>query len=309
MPARRPTAAVLALGAVTAGWGSTFVLVKDVIDRVPVADFLAVRFLVAFVALLALFPGSVLRLTAREWRQGAALGLLYGGAQIVQTVALHTVPASVSGFLTGMYVVFTPFITAWLLGARLGRAVWVAVALATTGVGALTVQGQGLVALISPGTGELLTLTGALLYALHIVGLGVWSRSRNAVGLSVVQLGAIALLCGAAALPGGVALPSGTGDWAALLYMALVTGALALVVQTWAQASLSATRAAVIMTLEPVWAAGFAIGVGTESLTLPLLGGGALILAAMYLTELFPRGPGEPDVAEEVGSVTHLGPV
>lgn len=299
---------MVALVAVTAAWGSTFVLVKDVIARIPVADFLAVRFLVAFVVLLVLLPRSVLRLSRQEWRQGAALGGLYGVAQIVQTEGLQTVAASVSGFLTGLYVVFTPFLTAWLLRVRLGRPVWVAVAVAAVGVGVLTVQG-GVDSLFAVGSGELLTLLGAVLYALHIVGLGVWSRGANAVGLSVVQLGVIALVCGLAAVPGGIALPQSSVDWWSLLYMALITGALALLAQTWAQAHLSATRAAVIMTLEPVWAAAFAVGVGAEVLTASLVVGGALVLAAMYLTELGPKGSGEPDVAEEVGSVTHIGPV
>lgn len=300
---------MVALVAVTVGWGSTFVLVKDVIERVPVADFLAVRFLVAFLAVLALFPGSVRRLTRAEWRQGAALGAVFGMAQVVQTVGLHTVEASVSGFITGMYVVFTPILAAVMLRLRLGWPVWASVALAAVGVAVLTVPGAMLGAAPSAGAGELLTLAGALLYALHIVGLGIWSRGANAIGLTVVQLGAICAVCTAGALPDGIALPQQSGDWIALLYMALITGALALVVQTWAQAHLTATRAAIIMTLEPVWAAAFAVGVGAERLTASLLLGGGLVLAAMYLTELGPHGPGEPDPAEEVGSVTHLGPV
>ena len=231
------------------------------------------------------------------------LGVVYGGAQLLQTVGLQTTSASVSGFVTGMYVVFTPLLGALLLRARIGPVVWLAVALSTAGLGVLSLQG------FSIGGGEALTLASALLYAAHIVGLGLWSTGRSAIGLTVVQLLTITVVCGAAAAPGGVVLPQTGGDWFALVYMALVAGALALVVQTWAQAHLTATRAAIIMTMEPVFAGLFAVLLGGERLGLRVLLGGGLVLAAMYLVELGPRRPEDQDVAEEIGGVTHVGPV
>ena len=295
--------AALGLLAVTAAWGSTFFLLKDVLDRIPVTDFLAVRFALAAVALWLIVPRSVSRLTPLERRHGVLLGLVYGGGQLLQTVGLQTTSASVSGFVTGMYVVFTPLLAALLLRARLGATVLAAVGLATVGLGVLSLQG------FSMGTGEALTLASAVLYAAHIVGLGAWSSSRSAIGLTVVQLLTITLVCGVGALPGGIVLPQTGGDWLALVHMALVAGALALVVQTWAQAHLAATRAAIIMTMEPVFAALFAVLFGGEVLGLRVVLGGTLVLAAMYLAELGPRRPGEQDVAEEVGGVTHVGPV
>jgi drug/metabolite transporter (DMT)-like permease len=302
-PLSRSTLAVLGLLLVTAAWGSTFFMLKGVIERVPVTDFLAVRFVVAALALWLLFPRAVSRLSAPERRQAVVLGVVYGAAQILQTLGLQSTSASVSGFVTGMYVVFTPLLGAVLLRARVGLPVWAAVALATAGLGVLSLQG------LAVGGGELLTLLGALLYAVHIVGLGVWSRPGSALGLTVLQLATISVVCALGALPGGLTLPSRSADWLALLYMALVAGALALVVQTWAQAHLAATRAAIIMTMEPVWAALFAVLFGGESLGLRVLLGGVLVLAAMYLAELGPRRPEEQDVAEEIGRVTHVGPV
>ena len=297
------TLAALGLLGVTAVWGSTFFLLKGVVERVPVTDFLAARFALAAVAVWLLAPRSVSRLTAGERRSGVLLGLVYGGAQVLQTVGLQWTSASVSGFVTGMYVVFTPLLGALLLRARIGRTVWVAVALATVGLAVLSLQGLAL------GTGEALTLASAVLYAAHIVGLGVWSSGRNALGLTVVQLLTITAVCGIGAAPGGLTLPQTAGDWASLVYMALIAGALALVVQTWAQAHLSATRAAIIMTMEPVFAGLFAVLFGGERLGARVVVGGALVLAAMYLVELGPRRPEEQDVAEEVGGVTHVGPV
>jgi drug/metabolite transporter (DMT)-like permease len=299
----RSTLATLGLLAVTAAWGSTFFLLKDVVERIPVPDFLAVRFALAAVAVWLLAPRAVSRLTAAERRSGVVLGLVYGAAQVLQTVGLQSTSASVSGFVTGMYVVFTPLLAALLLRARISRTVWGAVALATAGLAVLSLQG------LEVGTGEALTLASAVLYAAHIVGLGRWSSGRNALGLTVVQLVTITVVCTAGAVPGGLTVPQTEADWGALVYMALVAGALALVVQTWAQAHLTATRAAIIMTMEPVWAGLFAVLLGGERLGPRVVVGGALVLTAMYLVELGPRGPQDQDVAEEVGGVPHGGPV
>lgn len=275
--------ATLGLLSVTAAWGSTFFLIKDLLDRVPVADFLAVRFTIAAAVLWLVAPRAVARLSPLARRRALALGLVYGAAQLLQTAGLAHTSASVSGFVTGMYVVLTPLLAAGLFRTPVGRSAWAAVALATGGLALLSLQG------FAVGLGESLTLVAAALYALHIVGLGAWSKPQDAVGLSVVQMGVIALMCWVGALPGGVVLPATGADWASMLYMALVAGALALLVQTWAQAHMAATRAAIVMTMEPVFAAAFAVALGGEHLTARMVGGGVLVLAAMYLAELGPR--------------------
>ena len=275
--------ATLGLTAVTAVWGSTFFLIKDVLVVLPVADFLAVRFVVAAVVIVGLFWRPLRRLDARAWRRGALLGVVYGGAQILQTQGLATTEASVSGVITGMYVILTPVLAAVLLRQRTPATTWVAVALATTGLAVLSLRG------LAVGTGEIVTLLAALVYALHIVGLGAWSTQRDALGLSTVQMLVIAGVCTLSATPGGVTVPPDAETWTAVLYMALVAGAGALVVQTWAQAHLTATRAAIVMTTEPVFAAAFAVLFGGESLGPRVLVGGALVLSAMYLAELAPR--------------------
>jgi drug/metabolite transporter (DMT)-like permease len=286
----------VALIAVTAAWGSTFVLIKGLVTRLPVADFLAVRFVIAAVALAAVNPRAVRALTPVQRRHGIALGVVYGLAQILQTTGLqHTSPA-VSGFVTGMYVVFTPIFAALLLRQSVEPVAWLAVLLATAGLALLALHGLAI------GGGEALTLAAAALYAVHIIGLGSWSTAQAAYGLSVLQMAAIAVVTLLFALPGGVTVPMDGRTWVAVLYTALVAGALALIAQTWAQAHLSATRAAVIMTMEPVFAAFFAVAFGAQQLTWRIVVGGAAVLAAMYLVELGPRHAAE-------GEVTHVGPV
>ena len=154
--------------------------------------------------------------------------------------------------------------------------------LAVSGLAVLTLSG------VSIGYGEALTLVAAGLYALHIVGLGAWSTPADAIGMSVLQMLMITAICSVAAIPGGIELPSTTGDWASLLYMAVFAGALALLGQTWAQAHLAPTRSAIIMSMEPVFAAFFAVLLGGEAITGRMLVGGSLVVAAMLIVEILP---------------------
>jgi len=302
---RPELAPLLALLVMTAVWGSTFFLIKDLVTRVPVTDMLAVRFALGSVALI-LVAGQRLRMTRRTLRAGVALGLLYGVGQILQTVGLAHTSASVSGFITGLYVVATPLLGALLLRARVSATTWSATGLATLGLGVLSLHGFSL------GYGEMLTLLSAVVYAGHIVAMGRLTTPGAALSLSVVQMVVITLVCTVAACwPGsgsgaGLQLPTTGGDWLAVLYLGVVAGSLTMLLQTWAQARIEPTRAAVVMAMEPVWAAAFAVALGGERPTLRMVAGGLAILAAMYLVELAPfrrRTGGAAEVPQPVDQV------
>ena len=282
--------ATLALVFLTATWGSTFFLIKDLLDRVPVLDFLALRFAIASVALVLIFPRALRKLSRSSARSAVVLGLLYGVAQILQTTGLAHTPASVSGFITGLYVVCTPLFAAALLKQRISALTWGAVALALAGLAVLTLSG------LSVGFGEAVTFVSALLYALHIVGLGAWSTAREAMGMTIVQLVVIALVSFLVTAPDGIVLPATRADWLSVLYMAVVPAALALAGQTWAQAHLPPTRSAIIMSMEPVFAALFAIGLGGEHMTVRVAVGGLMVLTAMLVVEVLPRRKIEAEV-------------
>jgi drug/metabolite transporter (DMT)-like permease len=292
-PRRLRVLATLTLLAVTACWGSTFFLIHDLLDRVPVLDFLALRFAIAAGVVLLLAPRSIGRLSpVTRWR-AVVVGVLYGVAQILQTTGLGHTAASVGGFITGLYVVATPLFAAVLLHTRITGATWAAVLLAMAGLGVLTL---GDVSGVGVGYGEVLIFAAALLYALHIVGLGAWSTPQDAVGMALIQCLVIAAICGVAAAPGGIVLPDRVGDWLSILYMAVFAGAGALLGQTWAQAHLPPTRSAIIMTMEPVFAAFFAVLLGGESAGPRMFLGGGLVLAAMLIVELVPRRRIETEV-------------
>ena len=284
-------AATLALLATTAVWGSTFVVVKDAVGQMPVMAFLAWRFGIATVAMLVLRPRAVRRLGRDGRRAGVLLGIALGAGYVLQTYGLQTTPATISGFVTGMFVVFTPLIAGLLLRQRVGGWSWAAVALATGGLALISLHG------VAVSGGVALTLLCALAFGFHIVGLGEWSSSYDAYGLAVVQLATVAVLSAVAAGFEGFRPPPTLGVWGALLLTSLAATAVAFVVQTWAQAILPATRAAVIMIMEPVFAALFGAVFAGDSLSARTWAGAALVLVAMLLVEAGPpRRGAEGDV-------------
>jgi drug/metabolite transporter (DMT)-like permease len=275
--------ATLALVAVTAVWGSTFIVVKDAVDRMPVTDFLAWRFTIAAIAMVVVRPRSLAGLGRDGARRGLLLGLALGGGYLAQTFGLEHTPATVSGFITGLFVVFTPLCTAVLFRRRVELTTWAAVAMATLGLALLSLRGW------SFGSGEALTLLCAFAFALHIIGLGEWSSSYDAAGLAIVQLTTVAGLSIAAAAPQSLAPPPDAGVWGAILLTAIAATAVAFFVQTWAQARLAPARAAVVMTMEPVFAGLFGVAFGGDRLGAKTVVGALLVLGAMVAVELGPR--------------------
>lgn len=273
---------VMALVAITAVWGSSFVIIHDLVERIPPIDFLGVRFGIAG-ALIGLMRWRALREVPRYvWSRGIILGGVFACAQYAQTVGLAHTNASIAGFITGMYVVLTPVVLLVAFRVRVPAITWLAIAVATLGMAVLKLDAW------SVGYGETITLLAALLYAVHIVLLGQWSTPTNQVELTTIQMMTLGAVFIIGALPDGVALPSGVSEWAQMIYMALIAGLLALAVQTWAQSRISAAKTAIILTGEPVFAAIFAVLFGGEIVTARMVGGGLLIVGAMLTTELYP---------------------
>ncbi|MDF1486800.1 DMT family transporter [Tessaracoccus caeni] len=275
----KSTLATFGILLVTAIWGSTFFIIKDAVTLIDPIDFLAVRFTIGALLPAIVFHRSLLRLTLKQWGMGLGLGGLYGLAQIAQTVGLRHTDASISGFITGTYVILTPVFLWIFFKSRLNLTTWLAVGLAAVGLGVLSITGLG----SGGGLGELLTLIGAALYAVHIIVLDRWSRAMDAMSLTVVQLIGVAIVVVVLGAPGGYHVPTEPSVWGAIAYTAIVAGIVTMLLQTWAQRHISPTRVALLMTFEPVFASAFAVGFGGEDLTVRLLLGGGLILGATLL--------------------------
>ncbi|MCL2782686.1 MAG: DMT family transporter [Propionibacteriaceae bacterium] len=266
--------------AVAVSWGLTFFSTKLLLETLPATDFLTTRFAIAALVLIAISPKSLRMPKAVLWR-GAVLGTVFAVAQLTQTFGLQHVAASASGFITGLYVVFTPLLGVVLFKARPRPLLWVAVLLATAGLAVLSIKPGGGAGF---GIGEWQTLASALLWGVHITLVGRWSRPQDVMSLTIVQTSVGAIIFAAGGLRDGLTLPSSGVDWAWMLYFAVVVGAAAEFAQLWAQARVEASKAAVLMVTEPLWAALFAVLFGGESVTWRLLAGGGLMIVAMVLS-------------------------
>ena len=266
-----------ALLIVAMAWGWSFVIMKDAIDRQSVNNLLFTRFGVAVIVMVLIRP-KVLQLLNRDlvMRAGAA-GIFLGSGYIFQTLGLERTGAAITGFVTGLYIVLTPILASIFLRQRVDRFTWICIAIATLGLALLSIRGW------SVGYGELLTFISAIFFAIHIIALSKWSSGRDAYAMTLVQLAMCAIVSGLASIPGGYSPPPDIGVWAVVVFTAVFATAIAFIIQTWSQAHMSATKVAVILTMEVVFAALFAILFGGETLTLQSTLGGLMVITAMYL--------------------------
>lgn len=273
--------AVVALLAVTAAWGSTFVVVQKAVVNLPVASFLTWRFVIAGAVLSIARPRTLATLGRDGWARGVLIGLALGAGYLLQTAGLRYTSAAVSGFLTGLAVVFTPLLAWVLFGQRPARRVVAGAGVASLGLAVMSSSG------LSVGTGEMLTLASAVMFAGQVVGLGRWSCKDNAYGIATVQLLTVAAMSSVIGVSQGLVVPSRPSQWWAIILTAVAATAFAFVVQSWAQARLSPGRTAVVLTMEPVFAALVAWLAG-QRIGLPVVLGGATVVGAMLVVEAMP---------------------
>jgi drug/metabolite transporter (DMT)-like permease len=272
--------AVLALAAVTAVWGLTFVQVKDAVELYPLFAFLAVRFAIATVVLAPPARRPLRTLPRGGWISGAGLGLLLAVGYALQTAGLERTSVSNAGFITGLYVVFTPLAAVALFRVRIGAIVWAGVALSTAGL-ALLSGGGG-----ADGIGDLLVLAGSAAYSLQIALMERYAPRYDPVAFTFVEM--LAAFVGFAVVAvalGQIELPRGWTVWGALLVTGVFASALGFLVQTWAQRRTSATRTALAFALEPVWAASFGFWLAGDRLGTVAWVGAALIMAGIVVAE------------------------
>lgn len=272
--------ALALLVAVTAVWGLTFVQVKDAVALYPLFAFLALRFGIASATLAVPARGRMASLGRRGWVAGAALGLLLAAGYALQTAGLERTTVSSTGFITGLYVVFTPLLALLLFGTRIGAAAWLGVALATVGLALLSGVDTGRL------LGDALVLAASAVYSLQIVLLERYAPRYDAVALTQAEmLAAFAGFTAVALALGQLEVPHGWTVWGALVVTGVFASALAFLVQTWAQRRVSAARTALAFAMEPVFAALFGFWLAGDRLGAAAWAGAALIMAGIVVSE------------------------
>lgn len=272
-------------------WGTTFPAGKRALETLSVASFTAWSRglgLVSLLVTLVFLPGRrTLRLPVRRYLEMAIVlgGLMFLGL-LLQTAGLDRTTATNAGFVTGLYVVFTPLLGLALYRRPVGRGAWAAVALSVVGLALLSVPGLDR---LRPRTGDLLVLGGAVMWAAHVVAVGQYARRLPALPIAVAQLAGASLFHTVVAAPGGLQ-PAGALDvWPLLIITGVLGSGVAFTIQVVAQGAISATRAAIVLAGESVVAAfASALWLG-ERLDPHQWVGATLAVGAMVLSEVGAR--------------------
>ena len=277
---RRPTSPLLALVSVTAIWGYTFVPVQEALAVYPLFAFLAVRFAISTAALAPLAWGSLRRLPPAGWAAGLGAGSLLAAAYGFQTAGLELTTVTSTGFITGLYVVFTPLIALAAWGTPVPTPVWIGVVLALAGLVLLNGAPGGSLA------GNLLVLANAVAQSLQIAAMERFAPRYDPRALTALQMCVAFVGFTVVALAAGqVEAPPDAKTWYALVVTGVFAGAFGYLVATWVQSRTTAARAALVFTLEAPFAALFGVLLLSEQLGVAGWTGCAVMLAGIVLAE------------------------
>ena len=261
-------------------WGSSFIVMKDAVNDVPVFLLLAIRFTIAALLLAAIFFKRLVRDGRAVLRPGALCGVLLLAAYATQTFGLTGTTPGTNAFLTAVYCVLVPFVT-WLLFRKRPTVYnWAAAVLCLSGIGLVSLNGD-----MTIGYGDALTLLGGVIYALHLIALSHFSRRHDAIALTTVQFAVTAALAWVLSwlTERDAALP--LQAWPQLMYLAVFATAAALLLQSIGQSLTPPAQAAILLSLESVFGVLFSVAMGAEQVTPQLLLGFALIFVSVIVSE------------------------
>jgi drug/metabolite transporter (DMT)-like permease len=277
--------AELSLVAITVIWGLTFSMVKKSLEVVPPFTFMSYRFILAFLIMLLITARRITRINRAMAVSGILLGVFLFGAYAFQTFGLKYTTAGNAGFITGLFVVFTPILSTIILHKKPGFRSILSVILATVGLGFLSLQSG-----MNINLGDALVLACAFAYSLHIIYMDRYTRRFDITLLTLIQMGVLAVMNTASGfIFEGFIFPRGGYVWLTIIVCGLFASALAFYVQAWAQRLLSPVRTSVVLIMEPVFSVLFGIILLGEGLTWRGWLGCALMLTGMLITEARPE--------------------
>ncbi len=268
---------------VSAIWGTTFALLRESLRVIHPVELMAIRFSLAAIVLVAVFGQRLWPIRRRWLLDGSWLGLWLAAGYLTQVIGLATITASRSAFITSTYIIFTPFLAIPLGAVGPGVGDIVGVVLAFAGISMFSSDAG-----FALRSGELWTLGCALCFGIQIVITNIVAKKSDPVALSVVQVVVAALIGWACVIGrGGFQTPFERIPWGVLIYLAVVATATVILIQTWALARTTPVKAALIFATEPIFATIFAVTWFGEVIRGREILGGALIIAAVVITEIW----------------------
>lgn len=262
-------------------WGTSFIVMKDTVDHIPVFQLLAIRFTLAGLLLALIFRKRLMRSARSLLSHGAVCGVLLLSAYATQTFGLKTTTPGANAFLTAVYCVMVPFMAWGFFRKRPTAYNWFAAVLCIGGIGLISLSGD-----LTLGIGEALTLVSGLFFALHIMALSHFGGKDDPVALTIVQFSVVAALSWACTLltERGAAFPA-PAAWPPLLYLTVFATAATLVLQSVGQSLTPPSQSAILLSLESVFGALFSVILGYEALTLPILCGFTMVFVSVIVSE------------------------
>ncbi len=273
----------LALLIVTIGWGSSFLLSKNALSDLDTYNFLAVRFLMAFIVSAVIFHKKLLSIDKKTFKLGLAMGAVLYLHYALQTVGLNITTVSKSAFITGTNVVMVPIFSALLIKRLPQKQAVLGVVFAFVGMALLTLNSGNL----GLNFGDILTFLCAVVFALYIILVGKYTVEVESVAFAVVQIGVVGFLSlGTSLVMETPHLPTTAASWVNIGFLAVACTSIAFIVQNVGQQYTSPTHTALIYSGEPVFAAIFAYIVAGEVLGPRGMTGAVLILCGMLVAEI-----------------------
>ena len=274
----------LLLLSVAIAWGVTFLMVQDAINSTPVYAFLFFRFGIASILMFFIAYKYLNQINKRTIFYGVILGTFLFSAFATQTFGLLYTKSSIVAFITGLNVIFVPFLAYLVFKDHISKKVFIAAIVAVIGLYSLTMSGT-----LTVGIGEFLTLICAFLFALQIIYTGKFSKEVNVFLLVLFQLITVTILSLIFSLSLDDVTFNLSYDYAffkAVLITAIFSTVYAFLIQTYMQQFTTASKTAIIFAMEPVSAAIFAYFMISETLTSIQLSGAVLIVLATIIAEV-----------------------
>ncbi len=276
-----PMGGRLALLTAAVIWGSSFIVMKDAVNDVPVFLLLGIRFTLSGILLALLFRKRLLASGKGLLCHGGICGVLLLAAYATQTYGLMTTTPGKNAFLTAVYCVLVPFMSWGFYRKRPTAYNWSAAVMCVAGIGLVSLSED-----LTIGAGDALTLLSGVFFAMHIMALSHYGQSDDPIALTIVQFGMVAVLswiCAAITGQGG-SFPA-PAVWPQLLYLTVFATAATLVLQSVGQSLTPPSQSAILLSLESVFGVIFSVLLGREGLTLQLFCGFGLIFLSVIVSE------------------------